>query len=307
MLLTGSAVVGLAGHRPLLWLADRRVDPTALLTGWLSLAAGVVVSTLATAILLALPADGHHTSAILQLAGGCLSAISSASVPGWREGLAAVGTAAALSVLLRLAWALSRRIRTSRARSPQVEQLRRIAAGTTPGEPLWIRDDRPLAASLGGRRGLIVMSDTLRTHLTPEAMAATLEHERAHLRGRHHLLVAIAETLASALPFCPLLRAAPAAMRDVVELAADAYAARRCGPAAVQEALGRLTGQPAPTLGLAMGRRLTQTRLARLDTGDFGRGPVARLTGCLTVAAAALPFPTVAGLIAVHAVACAVL
>jgi hypothetical protein len=160
--------------------------------------------------------------------------------------------------------------------------------------------------SVGGRPGVIIMSDTLRRHLTPAAVTATLEHERAHLRGRHHLLMAIAQTLAAALPVCPLLRRAPSAVEDLVELAADARAARHCGTAAVREALSRLTGQPAPTLGLAMAGRLVDVRLARLSAGTVGGRPVARAAGCLVVAMWALLLPVAAGLSAFDVIGCLV-
>ena len=76
-LLVGSAVVGLYGHRPLLWLADRRLDPTVLLTGWLLSTVGVLVSTVASISLFALPADDHPASGIFRLAGGCWTALAS--------------------------------------------------------------------------------------------------------------------------------------------------------------------------------------------------------------------------------------
>jgi hypothetical protein len=150
------------------------------------------------------------------------------------------------------------------------------------------------------------MSDALRRGLTPAAVRAALEHERAHLRGRHHLLVAVVETLAAALPACPLLRAAPAAVKDLVELAADAGAARRCGAAAVREALCGVTGQASPAFGLAMAGRLTQARLMRLAVGSVGATPTVRLAGSAAVALAALALPAATGAAAAHVLACAV-
>lgn len=305
-LLTGSAIVGLYGHRPLLWLTDRRLDPTVLLTGWLLSTVGLVVSTVTTMGLLALPGDDHPSRGIFGLAGGCWTALASGSVPGWREVLAALGVLTAATILVRVAWAVVRRLRRRRSTSQHVDRLRLLATDAPPGEPLWIRDDRPFALSIGGRRGVIIMSDALRQQLTPAAVAATLEHERAHLRGRHHLLVAIVEVLAAALPVSPLLRAAPAALRDLVELAADAHAARRCGPSAVREALSRLTSQPIPAGGLAMAGRLTQTRLTRLTTSGSGANRAVRVAGSAAVAVAALSLPSAAGWLAVNVVGCVV-
>ena len=308
-LLAGGAVIGLHGHRPLLWLATRRVDATILLTGWVLLTVGLVASMVATISLQALPADEHPASGIFELVGGCWTALSTGSVPGWGESVAALSVLGAAAIVLRLAWATSVRIRQRRAQAPYLQQLRLLApiAPAAPVvQPLWIRDDRPLAMSIGGRPGLIVMSDALRSQLTPAAVAATLEHERAHLRGRHHALVAVVEVLAAALPVFPLLRAAPAAIRDLVELAADAEAARRCGPGAVREALCRLTGQPVPAGGLAMAGRLTQARLLRLTPGFVSHSRAVRLAGCAAVATAALLLPAATGWLAINVVGCVV-
>ena len=305
-LLAAGTVVGLHGHRPLLWLAGRRVDPTVLLTGWLLLSVGLVTSAVATITLLALPADEHPASGIFALAGGCWTALSSGSAPRWQEALAALGVAAGAWVLLRLGWAVLARRRLRRSQAPHLEQLRILAAGSPPSEPLWVDDDRPLALSIGGRPSLIVMSDGLRRRLPPDAVTAALEHERAHLRGRHHALVAVAEVVASALPGCPLLRAAPSAIRDLVELAADAAAARRCGPAAVREALCRLTGQPVPAGSLAMAGHLTEDRLHRLGAAEMGHNRGSRIAGCIGVAVAALVLPAATGWLAVNVVGCVV-
>ena len=305
-LLAAGVVVGVHGHRPLLWLAERRVDPTVLLTGWILSTVGLVASTVATVSLLTLPADEHPAAGIFALAGGCWSALSSGSVPGWREALAASSVVGTAVLLLRLGWAVSARLRRRRAQAPHVAQLRMLASGRPSSEPLWVRDDRPLAMSIGGRPGVIVMSDGLRRCLPPEAVTAALEHERAHLRGRHHVLVAVAEVLGSALPVCPLLRAAPSAIADLVEIAADAAAARRCGPAAVGEALCRLTGQPVPAGSLAMAGRLTQDRLHRLRADALGRSRGARIAGCIGIAVAALVLPAASGWLAVNVVGCVV-
>lgn len=305
-LLVGSTVVGLYGHRPLQWLADRRIDPTILLTGWLLSTVGLVASAVASVGLFALPADSHPATGIFGLAGGCWTALSSGYLPGWREGMAALSVVGAAGIVVRIGWATAVWHRRRRDHAPHVAQLRLLAAGTPSTEPLWVRDNRPLALSIGGRPGVILMSDALRDHLTPAAVAATLEHERAHLRGRHHGLIAIVDTLAAALPAVPLLRSAPSAIRDLIELAADAQAARRCGPAAVGEALSRLTGEQTSPIGLAMAGRLTQARLTRLTTSSFTTNRAVRFAGSSVVAAAALALPAAAGWLALNVVGCVV-
>lgn len=302
-LVVGALLFGWHGHRVLMWLADRRLDPTILLTGWVLSTLGFVASLLAMLSLVALPVDEHHAGAF-GLAGNCWMALSSGVLPGTAEAVAAAGVLTATFVVARVGLVIHGRLRHRRRNAPHVQQLRLLAAGCRAQDPLWIEDERPLALSIGGRSGLIVMSRGLRDQLTPAAVNATLEHERAHLRGRHHLILAIVETLALALPWCPLLRAAPEAARDLVELAADSRAARSCGPSAVREALSRLTGHPLPVGALAMAGRLTAARLQRLSTGSIGGSGLSRLAGCSAVAAGALLLPTAAATLAVSAVQC---
>ena len=303
-LLAGSVLLGWHGHRLLQWLADRRLDPTILLTGWVLSTLGLVTSLLATTSLVALPMDRHHSSA-LGLARDCWTALSSGSLPGGAESIAALGVASTAFVVARVSYALHLRLRVRRRAAPHIKQLRLLAGGRSADDPLWIDDARPIALSIGGRSGLILMSQALRDHLPPAAVLATLEHERAHLRGRHHLLLALIDTLAAALPWFPLLRSAPEAARDLVELAADGSAARRCGTPAVCEALSRVTGHSVPLGALAMAGRLTEARLQRLATGTRGGSGFGRLAGCSAVATGALLLPTTAALLAVSAVQCA--
>jgi len=305
-LLLGASIVGVYGHRPLLWLADRRVDPTILLTGWVLLSVGLVSSTVAMIGLLALPADDHPSTGFFRLAGGCWTAVAAGTVPGWRQVFAAVSVALTLGIVMRLGFATWARLRARRQQAPHLRQLRLLALGAPSGSPLWVDDDRAMALSIGGRPGLIILTEGLRKQLPPAAVQATLEHERAHLRGHHHVLVTVVETLAAALPWSPLLRAAPAATKDLIELAADAQAARRCGPEAVRTALHLLTGHPTPTLGLAMASRLTEVRMSRLGGRGGRTSHLLRWAGCAAMTVGALALPLATGWLGMNIVGCVV-
>ena len=164
-------------------------------------------------------------------------------------------------------------------------------------------DPRPVAFSIGGRRGLIAASYGLCASLDPVAVSATLAHERAHLRGRHQLLVDTADTLAAAFPWVPLFRAAPPALRELVEAAADRAAVRRHGVDAVRTALTVLSEVPLPHPGLGMGDTAIDRRLDRLAVG---RGPWAVVTfgRCVAAALAVVLMPTVAALALLLSVSC---
>ncbi len=95
----------------------------------------------------------------------------------------------------------------------------------------------PMAYSVAGRPGFVVATRGLSDCLTESERDAVIAHERAHLRGHHHRIINVCEVLAKTLPMIPLCVAAPAAVRRLVELAADERAAYITSPDAVRSAL----------------------------------------------------------------------
>lgn len=127
-----------------------------------------------------------------------------------------------------------------------------------------------------------------------------------HLRGRHQLILDVVDAVAAALPIAPLFRVAPIALRELVELAADNAAVRRCGSAAVGDALRAMTAGHDTSYGLAMAGTATARRLQRLDSGRGGSiGPV-RSLWCALVAISATALPALLGLALLLSVACSV-
>jgi beta-lactamase regulating signal transducer with metallopeptidase domain len=122
-------------------------------------------------------------------------------------------------------------------------------------------------------------------------VAAVLTHEQAHLTGRHHPLLASSDALAAVLPFVPLFRRAPAAMRELVELAADVVSVRAHGIAAVRAALIVVSGSDVPGIALAMARDAIDVRIERLRDAVPAPGRIRRALTCATtgVLAAAAP------------------
>jgi Zn-dependent protease with chaperone function len=98
-------------------------------------------------------------------------------------------------------------------------------------------DDVPLAFALPGAPGRIVVSRGMLRRLGDAEREALLAHERAHLRGRHHVFQSVWRLTAA---LNPLLRPVAVAGNFVLERWADEDAAERVGDrTVVAHAVGR--------------------------------------------------------------------
>jgi Zn-dependent protease with chaperone function len=294
-LLAGAVIAGWLVPGALRRVDLRRRDPLPLIVAWLVSSAGVLLATASGVLLLLLPDHGLNAP-LLAAVHRCWSAIQHGSPPRVEEVAGLVGVALLVAFAARLAVVSVRGFRKRcHKRQENLSVLRLVARPVTdPSDILWLAHDEPLAFSMAGRPGVVVATEGLTRHLDPGAVAAVLAHEKAHLTGRHHLLVAIADAVRATFPFVPLFRQAPAAIRDLVELAADIVAARDCGPAAVHTALLKVTRHDAPSTSLAMAQNAVELRLARLQHDSRPPGGLRRTVSCglTAVTAAILPFLT---------------
>lgn len=152
-----------------------------------------------------------------------------------------------------------------------------------------IDDDKPGAYCLpAGRRPLIVVSAGAVARLTPPQLQAVLAHERAHLRGRHHLLLTAAAALGRAFPFVPLLGDAAADLSVLAEMAADDAAVRRHSRVDLAGALVALAGAEAGGGALAAGGHAAIARVGRLLAPAPPSGVAARSARVIAVAIPAM-------------------
>jgi len=117
-----------------------------------------------------------------------------------------------------------------------------------------------------------VMTTGVLERLDPAQLSAVLEHERAHLRHRHHLLLTTVDALQAALPWSATLRHARTELSRLCEMVADDAAVRRYGQASVIGALRLLNLTPCST-GVSPAREKPQSllaqRIARLQLGEM--------------------------------------
>ncbi|MCZ0980687.1 M56 family metallopeptidase [Streptomyces diastatochromogenes] len=159
-----------------------------------------------------------------------------------------------------------RLVRARRLRSRHAGVLRLVGRYDPALRATVLDDDRPAVYCLPGRSRRVVVSSGAVHTLTPAQLAAALAHERAHIAGRHHLLVAAAEAFAAVFPHLPLARHGGSAVPLLLEMAADDRALRRCTRDALATALYALASGRAPRSAFAAGGPSAALRMRRILT-----------------------------------------
>src|SRR5207302_4768176 len=93
-----------------------------------------------------------------------------------------------------------------------------------------VEHPEPAAYCVAGRHPPVILTTGAVAALDPAQLQAVLAHERAHLAGRHHRLLAMARIGRQVLPFVPLMRDADLQVARLVELHADDAATRASDP-----------------------------------------------------------------------------
>ncbi|ASU81841.1 peptidase M48 [Nocardiopsis gilva YIM 90087] len=266
------------------------------IAAWQALSLAFVISLVLGGLALSVP-DLRLGTDLAELLRACLAALR---VQYATPGGAVIGVSGAVLALLvgvrcgwRLAVTLARAI-TDRRRHR--ETLRLLGSQPHRSGAVVIEHSVPAAYCLPGIRQDIVLTSGALNALSEEQLRSVLAHERAHLRGRHDLVAAVAIALNSAFPGLALFRAAREETVRLLELVADDAAARSTHRLVAAEALLNVAGQPSPAGAFAAGGSGTGDRIRRLITGvrPFGRAQAA-LVGSATAALVALPVAGFAG------------
>lgn len=122
----------------------------------------------------------------------------------------------------------------------------------------------PLAYCLPGLRSRVVLSEGVLARLDDGQLTAVIEHERAHLRARHDLVLEAFIALHEAFPRFVRSRSALGAVELLAEALADDQAARATCPTTVGQALVACADATAPKGAMAVGGPTTLTRVRRL-------------------------------------------
>ena len=232
---------------------------TYLAAGW-----SVVAALGLTGLTLAI-----HATAL----GGGLSHLIGACVLRLRETYGTPGGATVAALGLTLAGAVAARTvltAMTHLRSAGQQALLHAETARLVGRPepslgaVLVEHSDPVAYCVSGRHPTVILSTGAVQALEPAQLSAVLAHERAHLTGRHHRLLAMARIGRLVLPFLPLMRDADAQVARLVEMHADDAAARASDPRSLATALVVLATGASPAPGLAASATDSVARIHRL-------------------------------------------
>ena len=205
--------------------------------------------------------------------GGGLSQLIGACVHRLRDTYGTPGGATVAGFGLIMAGAVAARTvftATTHLRAAGRQALRHAQTARLVGRPepalgaVLVEHSQPAAYCVAGRQPTVILTTAAVQALDPGQLDAVLAHERAHLAGRHHRLLALARIGRGVLPFLPLMRDAEQQVARLVELHADDAATRARDPRLLATALVVLATGAGPAPALAAGATDSVQRIHRL-------------------------------------------
>jgi Zn-dependent protease with chaperone function len=274
-LLLYAILLSLLGPRLLAGRGSTRLSPRLGVTAWFVAAWSTVLAAVLGGLALAIPELPHSLGEVVAACTHAFphpgAAISAAPV---RVG----GLVLAAAIASRTSWCVVATLVTSfRLRRRHGEALRIVGRPSVKPGAVVLDSDLALVYCLPGRRQQVVLTSGALRALSGSELDAAVAHEHAHLRGRHHLSLAVLHGLSRAYPAVPLFQYALRDVRRLLEMRADDVAAARHGRGTLVGALTALADAPAPTGSLAAAETAVEERLRRLT------GPLRSAAGSRTV------------------------
>lgn len=209
----------------------------------------------------------------------CLRSVDELANPADSRALQVLAAVALVSLTGWLTFCAVRlSLTNSRLRARHRALLALVARPDSRLDAQVVAEKTPAVYCLPGHRGQVVFTTGALTRLAPAQRQAVLAHEHAHLRGRHHVLLASAGLLARAFPHVTLFVDCREHTARLVEMRADDVAARRHGRGPIVEALLALNDVPSPTPLLAASGVATIARVERLVLTPSPRHTIAGMT-----------------------------
>jgi Zn-dependent protease with chaperone function len=296
---------------PLRRLSEAGLSPRLGLAAWLTALASVLGCALAALGLLiraAVTGWPQFARSVCESvsAGACPPAVYRSSA--YEAGLAALAFLGAVA-MIGLAWRYGRSLHRSSVRTRAHAEAARITGRRTrtghQNAVFVLEAARPAAYSVPGRPPAIVVTSGALAVLDSGQLTAVLRHERAHLAGRHHLLLAITRSLAAIVPGVPLFERAGTEVTRLAEMRADDVAAQHGERRTLLSALLAMGAGPAagsaPAAWLGATGGVIAARMHRLANPPARARSLAQglalviLTAAIVAASALVPVFALAG------------
>ncbi|MEV4471302.1 M48 family metalloprotease [Nonomuraea sp. NPDC049504] len=242
-----------------------RAAPRLSMATWLAGCGSTIAAATLSGLQLAFPT---HTigDGLAALVSACTEILAGhPPPPATRPAVMLAGLTVSGLILLRLGYVTAVVVWTGwRGRRAHRAALRLIGQEDPLLGAVVVPHAEPGVYCVPGRRPMTVVTTGALAALGHRELAAVLAHERAHVRGRHHLLLAAALAASRAFPRLPLFREAGSAVPHLVELLADDAAARRHDRHVIASALVALARSATPLTALGAGGETAIARVTRL-------------------------------------------
>jgi Zn-dependent protease with chaperone function len=259
--------------------------PRAAIAAWQATSLSVIASVVAAGVIMAVPCLPAGTdSADLR---ACLSLMWAQYATPQGTLAAATGSALVMAVLGRIAWCAVAALAGARRRRGLHDEVLAMIARPGPAGVRVIDTEHPAVYCLPGRRRIVVTTGALRC-LDSRQLDAVLAHERAHLSGRHHLVLTFAGVLKNAFPAVDFFAVAAEQIGQLIEVAADDAAIRRQHRLTLAGALLAVASAGVPAGALGAGGTAAAQRIQRLIEPPGRPSPARRALISSTLAAVSI-------------------
>ena len=278
--------------------------PRAAIAVWQAATLSVIASVVAAGVILAVPCLRVGTDpAVLR---ACLS-VMWAQYATPRGALAsASGAVIVVGALGRITWCTGMAMAGARRRRARHDDVLAVIARPGPGGVRVIDDEHPAVYCLPGRRRIVLTTGALNC-LDSRQLDAVLAHERAHLSGRHHLVLTFANALKDAFPAIGFFTIAARQVSELIEVTADDAAIRREHRLTLAGALLAVATAGVPAGALGAGGTAAAQRIRRLIDPPGTPSPARRALTSATLCAVsivALATPALALITITHCPPC---
>jgi hypothetical protein len=262
--------------------------PRTAVIAWQVLSGAVVLALLLAGVAMVAP-DAFADGDVEEMLRVCLHALTDGYATVGDATLHLAGAALAVGLTMRVGAVLLLELhRAGRDARRHLAGIRLAARRDAELDALVVDHPAATAYCLPGRTGTVVLTSGALALLDRAELGAVLAHERAHLRGRHHLVLATARALSRSIPVLPVFARACREQARLLEMTAD----DAVGPTArrdVARALVHLAeaSVPRPALGAADTAALARVRRLVEPAPPLSFAGRAVIAGALLLIAAA--------------------